>query len=384
MKILIRGYYGFGNFGDDILMITTFKMMRECRPHAIFNVFSNFNQNLRGFSRKVGYNQYIYRLLPEQPVLADWTFRGDYDLLIDGGGGVYFGTKGGSLFHRFSNRLLSAVGMKSITLMDRFLRRIIFRPRRLRFNKRVGIGLGIGPYPEGCPQLYSHLAEIGLYDALSVRDARSLSFLGKFKFPGSCQRGTDFTFLNQYWMPRGISFPERKRFSGRIGVVLMDWPEHNLELFAEFRKFAQESTERGYEVTFFSLDENQDKSYINFFSGQERLIIWQPNQMDLTRFLSALAGVDIIITGRAHGAIIAGQLGVVPVCLGKTQKLREVHNMFAESSLLIREPFSCDALHHAVAQIRGRYGHFLERLAADNCKNRKIAEHDILALKQWL
>ena len=319
MNILIKGYYGFGNFGDDILMIASYRMLKAKFPEANLFIFSNHNENLVGFRRGKGYNHYVFNLLDETPTIIDWTYFGEFDLLFDGGGGVYFDTRKGSGMYRLMNYLLGRLGISKVFMLDKFMRRVVRRPKRLRYKRRIGFGIGIGPYHSASRLLFSHLAEMGSYDTIVVRDRLSYSFLRNLKFSGDLHLGSDFTFLQKYWFPEDKIIVKSESFSRRIAVILLDRGFEKDELFEELDKLVADCASEEYYFRFLSLDENYDYKYRSHFFGRYPFVSWDPERMAISDFLEILGQHDIVISGRAHGAIIAAQLGVIPVCLGISQ-----------------------------------------------------------------
>lgn len=384
MKILLKGYYGFGNLGDDILMITSYKMLKTRYPSADIYLFSNFNENLKGFDRGLHYNHYIYDLLDAKPSIIDWTHYDQFDLVVDGGGGVFFDLHRSSVFVRARNTCIRRLGIRTVVFLDDLLRRIAHRPRRITFKRRIGLGLGIGPYSPSARLLYRHLVELGSYNALIVRDCESYSFLNAMRYQGEKFICTDIAFLSDFWIPKTLGIASDKKFAGNIGVVLMDWQDGNAEIFSAFAKLEHECNEKGYRVTFFSFDENHDSEYITAFQKSSTFLSWRPGQMTLHHFLGRLSSQDVLITGRAHGAIIGGQLGVVPICLGKSQKLRQVAKMLPSSSILVNNPTDRTAIHQGIEEIRTRYHAFSEALVRDNTMNKSKADEMVGLLDRLL
>ena len=105
MKILLKGYYGFGNLGDDILMMVSYAILKKKYAEAVISIYSENTPNNPHLSDPVGFNQYIHSLLKDTPRLVDWTCQDDYDLLFDGGGGIYKDHTYGNWGHAIANRI---------------------------------------------------------------------------------------------------------------------------------------------------------------------------------------------------------------------------------------------------------------------------------------
>jgi len=381
MKILLKGYYGFGNLGDDILLKVSWRIVSEKYRGASIFVYSNFNENLRGFNQSENYNHYIFKLTNTKVELIDWTGYHEFDLVLDGGGGVYFDYTKGSLLTRFTNKFSKWIGAEHLYKLDQLLRRLTGKQRHIQFKKRIGVGLGIGPYVPAAKLFYHHLVEIGSTDVMLVRDPTSLAELQQVKFSGATSLCADLAFFSEYWMS-GIS--KEKNDGSRVGIILLDWHEGMSERFEVFRNFADDLIKSGNRVTFFSFDENHDKVYREYFQNRYSFVVWKPNETTLDSFLKGISSQGIIFSARAHGIIVSSLLGVPTVCIGTSKKLIEVSKLFPTSSSLINEPVKVETLHEQWHRINNNYDDVLKSLTRDVDANKQLAKETLIKLHQYL
>ncbi|MEQ9412485.1 MAG: polysaccharide pyruvyl transferase family protein, partial [Cyclobacteriaceae bacterium] len=343
----------FGNLGDDILLMTSWGILLEKFNPSEINVYSNFNSNLSDFDRGHNYNHYIFTLLNHQVELVDWTCHNNVDVVLDGGGGVYFDYRTSGVVRKLINGVLKLIGSKAIYNIDVLIRELIGRPKRITFKRRIGVGLGIGPYSNSSPLLFSHFSDIGSSDIIIVRDRTSFDFLHNYNYRGVKILGTDLAFLNKYWLKEGKRIEHRK-FKGNIGIVLMDWHKGSESKFLVFEKFADQLMNENATVTFFSFDENNDSRYIKRFSTMYKFVTWKPNEMSFDEFINQFSKQDVIFSARAHGVIVGSILGIPSVCIGTSDKLVEVSKMFPSVSLIVREPIALDDLQKILERVSAR------------------------------
>lgn len=362
-KILLKGYYGFGNLGDDILMIVSYKILRENFPDSEFFIFSNNTEHLRGYANREGYNQYIFKLLEARASLIDWTYQGHFNLIFNGGGGVYFDGNQGPRLYSLVNWMFRKLGITTITRIVKLMRWIFNKPNHIDCDKRVGFGVGIGPYTLSSSLLWRHLAEIGDHDTLFVRDERSLAFLSEWGFNGNKLLGTDLAFLSAYWNANSFGKNFNRKFGKKLCIVLQDWPSDRDLRFKAILDFA--GVVEVEEIAFLSFDKNQDKEYVAVFSDKFQVVTWDPDGMQLKEFLVKLSSFDAIITARAHGAILGAIMGVIPICLGTSQKLIEVSKYFPSGGLLLNSDFTKEDLMDSWQQVGQNYDAMLSGLSMD-------------------
>ncbi len=358
-------------------MKVSFSIIKSKFPEATIYLYSNFSKNLTGFSQKDNYNLYIRKILEEEVEVIDWTYEGNFDLIFHGGGGIYFDYEEGGKLNACINFLCLLLGAHYVSKVDSFLRWTFRKPRRVGTTKKVGAGIGIGTYPKRSKMLYRHMADIGAFDALYVRDTFSFDSLKELKFKGRKGHFSDLAFLHDTWSNEKILGTGKGPKT--IGITLMDWHVGSGFLYKQATKFALKARQKGYAVIFFSCDENHDKEYINCFRT-EHVLVWRPNKIRLDEYIYELSKCDIMVTARAHGATLGSCLGALPVCINISKKLQTVANMFPNSSSLIEKNYNADQWLEEIENISERWIKAKELLKEDVKRNVESVKHCISEL----
>ncbi|MBL6446872.1 polysaccharide pyruvyl transferase family protein [Fulvivirga sp. 29W222] len=320
-SILIRGYYGFGNFGDDILLLTTFNVIRDALPNAEVQVFSN--APIPG---------YICKLLGTDIGIIDYKANKHFDFLIDGGGGVYFDFATGTTLSAVRNKVIDIIGHSTFSSVLNFYKRFKGTPG-VTATYQLGVGIGVGTFTKSSNRYPDSVRKLSAYNILMVRDPDSLCNLKKIKFGGEVGVFSDLAFLTDYWLPKELKKNQKKRGKS-IGFVVRVWNQP--EYFDWCLSRAELLASRGYEVSFFCFEKNSDAEIVERLSTKPyQLHVWSPHEGSLQVYLSHIADLDLIISMRAHGTIVGACLGVPSINLDIEPKLKIVSEMFPRSSVLL-------------------------------------------------
>ncbi|MBX2947091.1 MAG: polysaccharide pyruvyl transferase family protein [Cyclobacteriaceae bacterium] len=367
-KIILKGYYGFANLGDDILLKVTYQLVKECFPDSEILVCSN-----SAFD-----NSYIISILGESvriikdddPIKANW--------IVDGGGGVYFDFKKGNLKFYLLNTIIHLLGF---TLFKSFYRayRSLKRNTGITSIGRIGLGIGVGSYTYSSARFFNDIISLSDYDFLLVRDEESAKRIIRYGFSYTLRIATDLAFLKQYWLSDSeISGSERNC----VGFILRDWSYDNQIDFDAIEQTAQSLQRSGIPVLFFSFDGNTDRFYKERFSNFS-MIEWNPERITVTEFVQKLKQCKLIVTSRAHGAILSACLNIPSVCLAIEEKLVKVSEMLAKSSVLIQMPIQASELTQVVLHQFRKEG--LEECVREDVRlNQIVMEAGIVSLKEFL
>jgi len=366
-NIVLKGYYGFGNLGDDILMLSIYGWLRENYPEAKIIISTDGE-----------YSAYIPKLISRpieiiknhEKIKADW--------IIHGGGGVYFDFEDGSLPYRWLNALIKLVGYKKFQKIYK-----LYRSTRgtigVQGSFRAGFGIGVGTYTPSSKRLYADILDLLDFKFLLVRDEESVNHLRKVNVACPIEVSSDLAFMDHYWKPQNFSANKGKRI---IGFVLRDWAYDNHAYFPAIKGVVDELISAKFDVRFFSFDRFSDTAYLKWFAEYE-IHSWDPYNQTCSSFLEKLNECSLVTTSRAHGAIIAACLDIPAICLEIEPKLKHVSTLLKHSSLLVSMPTDKDKLLNAILD-RFKILEILKKeLNRDIEINRKNMSSGLRAFKQF-
>lgn len=360
-NIVLTGYYGFGNLGDDLLCICTMRIARKLFPAAEVSIFT--------WSRDPGY---LCQLLGETVGIHSGAMP-PADLIIHGGGGVFFDFKTGSASTGWANSFIKAIGVRRYAMAVKWYNRRI----RKRTNNpiRVGLGLGVGLYTRSSRRFFSDVLVMADFSYIMVRDIESrknLSLLGI----RNARVGTDLAF--------GYDFSRicnDSREANEVAFILRDWNYDNTYL-THWLAIAQKLYGAGYQVKIFSFDRDADREYLTLFSAFEQAI-WNPRQTaDLPEFLQQLRRARVVVSSRAHGVIAAAGLGIPSFCIEIEPKLRTIASMLPESATLVDAKTDSDSAISGIMRVYQSARPHTPR--ADVIRNRQILEAAVAQVGNFL
>lgn len=357
-RVLLVGYYGRRNFGDDVLLKVAYAMVKEMLPSAQIHVI--VPQDAQA---------YVHRMLGEVTFLPP-DDRGHFDYIIHGGGGTFFDFQNYGFVSRMTEHLLFAFGMGTYLKTERILRRILGRPS-ISATQRLGLGIGVGGFSVGSMRLRFALPQLADFCALWVRDAKSSVYLKPFESVMHAQPivGSDLAFLTNYWVPEQVTHPTRSLGKKpRLGVALRDSVASIKSTDRQVLEKTLASLAHDYDITGFVFDETADPGMIELLKPYPTHI-WRPENMRIEEFVQALAGQDVLLASRAHAAICGACVGVASVILDYEPKLTQVHHMLPNASVMagIHDTKSWPIAIQEALAIRK------EAIAADVEKNREAS-----------
>lgn len=325
-KCCLRGAYGPGNFGDDLLMLASYNILKD---------FYDLDELVITAKDSDGTNIMIPGanvVSPSSFVFAKTTFLG--------GGGQYFcfNEDIDNKRNTFWNKLKKVVDEAGFfdVLFSQVYRRLFKSRWRSKYN--IGFCLGLGPFEknnskEECYFESELTGDVGAY--LSVRDETSMRLASDFGVR-SVHKFSDPIFNNKLWMPK--EKVEKVLCKNSVSIIIRSWPFNSTvnSKISELRTLASFLIKRGYDVNFISLYESYDIDQINYFRqlGYD-VTTWKPAVDSLHSFLETLCSSAYLVTTRAHGAIVPATLGIPAVIVNVEPKLSKVHSMLSGSSMLV-------------------------------------------------
>jgi polysaccharide pyruvyl transferase WcaK-like protein len=361
-RILLTGYYGFGNLGDDLLFICNYRLLERIYPGSLIHVFTDSPDP-----------SYLETLVDKSLTFLNSQSSGDYDIIWHGGGGVYFDFKEGNKRSLWINRMIRVISPKNFSSLYRTGKKIAGKPL-INFKHRIGMGIGVGKFTASSEKYRSKIQQLCTFDRLVVRDEESrrnaLLLCSKLKV----EVATDIVLDTEQWMP-AIKKEDVVMSSKRIGIILRDWTfsDGNNYLDEVFDTLL-ELKKQGYSFTYFAFDSNTDQEYINYFTKKGEVVnVWDPKRLLLSDYLKLLLEQDIYLTSRFHGAIVGACLGIPGVCINIEPKLKSVIALLPNSYKIADFPLK-DSISKKVNELNDIHGKASRLCQEDVAVNKQILE----------
>jgi polysaccharide pyruvyl transferase CsaB len=291
--VVLSGYYGFDNAGDEAVLYSIIKELRRLKPELKIIVLSNnpvktkFTFGVEAVTR--------WHLPSVVSVIREAS------LLISGGGSLLQDVTGPKSIIYY----LGVVGIAQAMRVPTFF-----------------YSQGIGPVTGLLGKKLIPLVADRV-DKITVRDnqsARLLESLGVTKpkviITPDPVLGIDPEGVN---LSRGEKLlgPLGEGSLGRIGLTLRDWPGME-ELLPSLAKWCNDCASQGWEIVImpFHLPEDRvlGERLLNIMAqernfSQEKCVILEGGYLT-EEYLSIIGNLDFLISMRLHGLIMAGVMGV--------------------------------------------------------------------------
>lgn len=354
--VVLLGYYGRSNFGDDILMVVTHRIIRELLPKVKISI------------RLARSTPYVSRLTEENIGFIPFGDRNQHRLIIHGGGGTFFDFAQHSMSRKIINTILLSAGSTTFVKCEKWIRRVVKRPR-MSAQRRIGIGLGIGTFTFGSPKLLEALPILADFNILWLRDQQSQSNLKRLAIHPPVILGSDIAFFYNYWCPSHLVLAKQPKGGSRpkVGVILRDWPVGSGDHFAKKIAPTLHLLSQNYELTLISFDQSTDEGTLKFFRNYPE-ITWQPDKMTISEFANILSEQDLFLTARAHGAICGACLGRPSVILEIEPKLATINSMLPNTTRIARLDIQPEVLVDYIEEVRAISPIIIENEVLENHK----------------
>ena len=317
MKVLLLGYYGHRNFGDDLLMKLSLDHLRGNANISSLAVTCEES----GMDYVKGMVPYIDRV---ELMQKRRNYIGNYDRVIFGGGGT--------IFEYRSNLSISYL------LKKRFTDFLEFGLARRRSGTRfASIGLGIGPFADArATQLAMN--RLAGHDLIYVRDSASLEHA---KAAGlEAHLSHDLSFLDFDVVDRVQQSPE-KHGNKQYCFIIRNYKygESKNRYLTSMLKVAEDLELDGGKVKWLSFQKEYDTPIINQLQAEGHEVwSWTPETMGIAEVYEAIADSACVVTARMHGTYAAGMLGIPAVSICLHPKLKFAASHFPRSISISADP----------------------------------------------
>lgn len=289
-KILIFGYFGFGNLGDELILLSLIKNLKQMGNFSISVLSANPLKTSEEFKVKAIKRNNVFSVIKE-------IFNND--ILLGAGGLLQDKTSKKSILYYLGLIFLGKLFGKKVILFSQGIGPINFFLNRW-LAKKV----------------------LNKVDLITLRDRGSFSELKKI--------GVGIKLIVTGDAVYGLNFPKYKRrlhSHFRVGIVLRQFKNYKFfvkeiqEVYSELVKF------RRVEFIFFSFHLSKD----GVFEG--RTIV----KSDIKELIPKIASLDMIVGARYHSLVLASIFNIPFIGINCDEKIRNFCDFFKVECLNLRK-----------------------------------------------
>lgn len=310
--VVISGYYGFDNLGDEAILEELCREVRELNPGARICVLS---QNPQATAKKFNVES-----IDRWDITQILSLLSQAHLFISGGGGLFQDT----------SSIKSVVYYAFLFLLARIKRVPIFVYAQ-----------GIGPLKSRFSRFLTQ-ASFSLADCISVRDSASAKMLADWNLPSHLTADPVWALKSENENELSDTASGAKM---KIGLSLRQSEVLTSEWLIDFVSALEEKLPPDSIIVPLILHESQDRALIENVGSQLKLKLENPDiqASDLpSRWLAAIGSLDMVIAMRLHAVIMALKSGVPVLGLSYDPKVKSVIIEFEQPYLDVSLPGLCD------------------------------------------
>ncbi len=313
MRILISGYYGFGNIGDEAILAATVPVLRQRWPGAEICVLSaNPQQTVEAYGIEAA-RRWCPRII--------WQELRKADLLISGGGGLLQDT----------TSLLSPLYYLGV-----------MRMARAAHTPYVIFGQGLGPLHRSLVRratrkYLSRAAAITLRDSDSADLARRIGVTGNIQVtadPAALLRPSPASQIQGLLTAAGVNLTRPL-----VGITLRAWLQVGSVVAAVAPLLKQAREQWGAEVLLIPFQPTEDVALAWRLAAESGVPVTILERLSDPRdYVGIIARLRLLVSMRLHGLVFAAAQAVPAIGLAYDPKV------FAFASQAEQPTFSLDEL----------------------------------------
>lgn len=349
-KILISGYYGFDNFGDDAILHVIVDDIKKSYPQAEITVLSVTPQRTESVYGVKAVNRFDYKKV--------FSAIKNTDIFLSGGGSL----------------------LQDVTSLKSLIYYLALISVAKLLNKKVFIfAQGIGPINSKIGQVLTHLV-LKKADIVTVRDEDSKKFLDYLDV------NTKVT-ADPVWKaqaPEKFDYEKYKINQNKIkvGIQLRSWKTLDNDAIKELaRSINKTFGDFSFQLVLISLQDTQDLAVTKKLEDELKLI--NPvvdtcivSDLNVLDGLSLISQMDFMIAVRFHAALCAMKFNIPTFCISYDPKVSTMAEEAGAPCIYI-ENLKQDDIEVKISQFYESQSIYRERLRIYSTKKQELANKNI-------